>query len=752
MKQHTRRPTINFFWVRLKPFVVVGSLNITVRKRPFGIRRQRCTFAALTTGVPMRLKSRLLQRSSMVVTVAVVASVVGLVPAQATNPGIEGRIAYVSGGHLHVMDPDGANDHDITPAGCEDANEPHWAPDSSVITYINRCGPTGTWDIATIKPNGTGFQPIVATAGDDAGASFSPDGSRIAYCSNVDGDSEIFTADPDGTHKTKLTTNTVMDCAPTWSPDGTRIAFESTRDTGGYVLYTMAADGSDVVRVTTGYAIYPSWSSDGTRILFTGDSGMTWIHPDGTGERLFTSWGSNLNFPEWSPDSTEIAGEFSGQIVVMNSDGTGQTVITPGTQPSWEPLPGDGDPNVWFDSPEEVQLGADVTLQGALAVPGGTSSGQQLHIFGYSQNGSETELGTVSTDGTGAFEFTTTPAVGGAWTYRVELNANANHAAAQFWSVVVVTKYSSVMTISGPKRILAHNKVVLTGDLTINGAPAPNTTVALYVASPSTGLHKQETGKTDADGSYRFDSTPTNEGRWTYEVEFKGNATSEPVQASTSVDVYRITTAITLQIPRTHVTYGQPVSLKVHLTRAPARAKVTIVVFDGKSTSKVTSGTARNGRYSTKLRPQTGGSYYAVFDGDDHHQGSHSTAVGVTVQYDLQMHAMGFAQKSGSHVTYRYNTSCASNPQVCVHFHGEVGPFAGLGHVTFIAEYRAQGKSAWHPYFTFKSKVYSKGEYGVLIGYKSTEIKHFEFRIQSVVDSKRGLTGVETPWIYYRIV
>jgi len=53
----------------------------------------------------------------------------------------------------------------------------------------------------------------------------------------------------DGTGITRLTQNTAIDNYPMWSSDGKRIAFHSNRD-GNFEIYTMAADGSAVVRVT----------------------------------------------------------------------------------------------------------------------------------------------------------------------------------------------------------------------------------------------------------------------------------------------------------------------------------------------------------------------------------------------------------------------------------------------------------------------------------------------------------------------
>jgi len=54
----------------------------------------------------------------------------------------------------------------------------------------------------------------------------------------------------DGSGKTNITNNPALDGSPVWSPDGTRIAFTSDRK-GISDIYTMDADGSNVVQVTT---------------------------------------------------------------------------------------------------------------------------------------------------------------------------------------------------------------------------------------------------------------------------------------------------------------------------------------------------------------------------------------------------------------------------------------------------------------------------------------------------------------------
>jgi Tol biopolymer transport system component len=88
---------------------------------------------------------------------------------------------------------------------------------------------------------------------------WSPDGEKIAFVSEDDGD--LYVMNSDGPGRTRLTDTPGYDhWPPTWSPDGERIAFTS-EDKKGSEIYVMNSDGSGLTKLTDDPAddAFPAW-------------------------------------------------------------------------------------------------------------------------------------------------------------------------------------------------------------------------------------------------------------------------------------------------------------------------------------------------------------------------------------------------------------------------------------------------------------------------------------------------------------
>lgn len=183
-----------------------------------------------------------------------------------------------------------------------------WRPDGEALTVS-----VGE-DLYTLPIGGGPAQRLTEIEGRDAHASWSPDGSVVAFGSSRDGDSEIYAAEPDGSRPRALTDDEDYNSHPTWSPDGRRIAFMKRRE-GRWQLWIMESDGSGARRLTrsTGNDFNPRWSPDGRWIVFEssrheGDQDEIYvIRPDGSGERRLTETPGNDIYPSWSADGERIA-------------------------------------------------------------------------------------------------------------------------------------------------------------------------------------------------------------------------------------------------------------------------------------------------------------------------------------------------------------------------------------------------------------------------------------------------------------
>jgi Tol biopolymer transport system component len=209
--------------------------------------------------------------------------------------------------------------------------------DSMIAFSSDRDNPRGYNDIFVMKPNGSQVHNLTNNPmSSDIFPAWSPDGTKIAFSSSRDGDSDIYVMDADGKNLIRLTRDPEYDSIPNWSPDGRKIAFTSRRD-GNFEVYVMNADGENQIRLTQDpwNDGLPSWSPDGRKIAFMShrNSEIFVMDVDGKNFVRLTRNPASDAHPSWSPDGQNIA--FSSDragtydIYVMDAEGKDPVRLTP---------------------------------------------------------------------------------------------------------------------------------------------------------------------------------------------------------------------------------------------------------------------------------------------------------------------------------------------------------------------------------------------------------------------------------------
>lgn len=87
-----------------------------------------------------------------------------------------------------------------------------WSPDGSRILFQNG---TTLYDMAV---DGSGQRQLATAVSDVRVRSYSPDGQKVVFASNRDGNNEIYIMNKDGTQQTRLTINSADDSGAVWGP------------------------------------------------------------------------------------------------------------------------------------------------------------------------------------------------------------------------------------------------------------------------------------------------------------------------------------------------------------------------------------------------------------------------------------------------------------------------------------------------------------------------------------------------------
>ena len=163
-----------------------------------------------------------------------------------------------------------------------------------IIVASSRANPPGKFQLYAIERSNlaqlTKLTPDTTSASDPA---FSPDGSRIAFVSQRDGNAEIYIMNADGTGSTRVTNDPQPDGRPSFTPDGQALVFHSARNGGKQQIWAVSVDGSGVTQLTRDSVnSSPTISPDGQTIAYVStrnkDTDIWLMARDGSNQRQFT--------------------------------------------------------------------------------------------------------------------------------------------------------------------------------------------------------------------------------------------------------------------------------------------------------------------------------------------------------------------------------------------------------------------------------------------------------------------------------
>jgi len=187
------------------------------------------------------------------------------------------------------------------------------------------------------------------------GPEISPDGQSIIFkqSSGFNNKNKIWIMDRDGQNVSNIPRADGWD--PTWSPDGKRILFASDMD-GPVQLYTLRLDGSQLHRISNLPSIRgrSDWSADGKYIVtYSGDSWKREVYimdADGSNAHVLSPLGGNSQGPSFSPDGQWVTftayfdhfnDENGCEIYILRVDGSDLRRLTDNDycdyQPRWGP-------------------------------------------------------------------------------------------------------------------------------------------------------------------------------------------------------------------------------------------------------------------------------------------------------------------------------------------------------------------------------------------------------------------------------
>ena len=222
----------------------------------------------------------------------------------------DGRtIAFVRGGDLYSIRPDGSGQRRLTSGGALDST-PLVSPDGRRVVFERRAAVGAPADLYSVRALGGGVFALTSGTDDDHQADFSPDGRTIVFVRGSgtapDTKEDLYSIRPSGARLARLTrTGGVDEFKPRYFAGGILFSRgESAEGPAAYAdVYTMRRNGTRVESLVAGVgsAYVEDVSPSGRTLLFRRDQGL-WSKPVGPGRARKLAQ---------LPDGSETNGVFS---------------------------------------------------------------------------------------------------------------------------------------------------------------------------------------------------------------------------------------------------------------------------------------------------------------------------------------------------------------------------------------------------------------------------------------------------------
>jgi len=244
-------------------------------------------------------------------------------PAPPFGPARAGLIAFDLDGDIYVANPDGTGRRQLT-SGPDYDNQATFSPDGTLLAYESRLANGDGQGMVVMAPDGRGRVVVAEGLGNIGNPVWAPDSRRLAFSARLGGDQyQLFTAGLDHPSAIPLGPPGLHGQDPVWSPNGTEIAFKRIAPcclAPANTLWLIGVDGSNGHQLSElggcCNALWnTAWSPDGRRLAFLaqkpGDKNGRFdvyvIGEDGRGITDISDSPDDEAWPSWSPDGSRVA-------------------------------------------------------------------------------------------------------------------------------------------------------------------------------------------------------------------------------------------------------------------------------------------------------------------------------------------------------------------------------------------------------------------------------------------------------------